>query len=388
MRLRFLVPLLLLGLGLSGQNNTSAEYKTAEQQIHEFMKEWNIPGGSVSITKNGKVIYNKGFGFSDINRQQPAKADDLYRIASVSKPITSIAVMKLVEEGKLSLNDTVFGKGKILDDPYYLKVISDSRAYAITVKHLLEHTSGWDRSKPCDGYSHSDPAFFPLHVTEVENEPNPVGDSTLIRFSLRKGLHHTPGTYFSYSNVGYLVLGKVIEKVSGMNYETYLQKKIFSPLAIKDIHLGKNLLKDKYSRETEYACNDVTNSCYGNDVRVPWQYGGFNLEAMNAHGGWIASAGDLTKLLLAVDGFKTSPDILRASSVELMSQPGSVNPAYAAGWAVNGKNNWWHTGSLDGSASFVCRTNNGYTWAFLFNSRADNSSAFWKALDRLPWNCV
>jgi CubicO group peptidase (beta-lactamase class C family) len=357
-----------------------------DDQISAFLGTWNIPGASVAITKNGEMIYNKGFGFSDAELKRPAKADDLYRVASVSKPVTAIAIMKLVENGGLSLDDKVFGKGRILDQPYYLSAISDKRIYSITVKQLLEHTSGWDRNMPCDGYDHSDPAFFPLHVTTILDEPNPVGDSTLIKFSLLKGIHHEPGSKYVYSNVGYLVLGKIIEKLSGLSYEAYVRQNILDPLQITDMYLAKNLKKDSHKKETSYYNSTTSRSVYGDGTTVPSQYGGFNIEAMNAHGGWIASAASLTKLILAVDGFSTVEDILKPETISEMTTSGERS-VYAKGWNVK-RGNWWHTGSLNGTSAFICRAANGYTWAFLLNSRSVNSNAFWMALDRLPWECV
>ncbi|MBA3970611.1 MAG: beta-lactamase family protein, partial [Bacteroidetes bacterium] len=378
----------LTTFNLGAQPVQTSQHIAVDQQIIKFMKLWNITGGAVAITKDGKTIYNKGFGYSDQNKTKKAKADDLYRIASVSKPITSIGIMKLLENGQLSLTDKVFGKGNILDQPYYLQVITDHRIYDITIQHLLEHTGGWDRNVPYGDYSHSDPAFFPLLVTSTLSEPNPVGDSTLIKFMLKKGLDNNPGANYSYSNVGYLVLGKVIEKITGMKYAAYIEKAVLKPAGIINIQLGKNLLASRHIRETEYSSTSTTLSCYGDGTRVPWQYGGFNIEAMNAHGGWIASASDLTKLLLSVDGLATSPDILNGTTIKAMTAPGNVNKGYAKGWCVNSKNTWWHTGSMDGTSSFVCRTTDGYTWAFLFNSRGTNSDTFWQEFDRLPWNCL
>ncbi|HEY0030286.1 MAG TPA: serine hydrolase domain-containing protein [Bacteroidia bacterium] len=384
-----LFTLLLSASYMKGQTGVStADFNGADKLISNFLSTWEIPGAGVAITKNGKLIYNKGFGFSDRANAEPAKPYNIYRIASVSKSITSIAIMKLAEEGRLSLTDRVFGAGAFLDQSYYLHAISDDRIYSITIQQLLEHTSGWDRAVPCDGYSHSDPPFFPLHVAAVVGESNPVSDCALIKFSLMKGLDKNPGTAYAYSNIGYLILGKVIEKITGMSYEKYVKESIFKPLSITDIHLAKNLSSDKQEREAEYNNKTITSSCYGDDVKAPWQYGGFNIEAMHAHGGWIASAADLTKLMLAVDGFSSSPNILTDASIQQMSKPCSVNKSYAKGWSVNAGNNWWHTGSLNGTSAFICRTNNGYTWAFLFNSRSDNSSAFWNALDRLPWECL
>jgi CubicO group peptidase (beta-lactamase class C family) len=356
--------------------------------VQNFMSKWDIPGGEIAIAKNGKLICSRAFGFADTKKQLPVRNGDLFRIASVSKPITAIAVMKLVQEHKLALDDTVFGRKKILDQPYYLGVISDKRLYAITVRQLLEHTAGWDRSVPCDGYPHSDAPFFPLHVAQMLHEPMPIGDSALIKFSLLRGLNHTPGKVYAYSNVGYLVLGKIVEKISGMDYATYVQKNILEPLSVNDMHLGKNLLADKDAHEVCYYGDYSIPSCYGDGKTVPSQYGGFNLEAMNAHGGWLASAGDLTKILSSLDCSESAGGILCKDAISQMLAPSGANANYAKGWCINKSGTCWHTGSIDGTAAFVGKTSDGYTWAFLFNSRADNSPAFWKALDQLPWQCL
>src|SRR5918911_16126 len=111
----------------------------------------------------------------------------------------------------------------------------------------------------------------------------------MIKFLIQRGLDFTPGTAFNYSNVGYLVLGEVIEKKTGMTYENYVKQNIFAPLGIYDIRLGKTLLADKQEREGEYITNPtyVTLSAYGTGEYVPWEYGGMSIEAMDAHGGWI-----------------------------------------------------------------------------------------------------
>ena len=90
----------------------------------------------------------------------------------------------------------------------------------------------------------------------------------------------------------YLVLGEVIEKKTGLTYENYVKQYILAPLGIYDIRLGKNLLAEKQEREGEYITppQNTTLSAYGTGLFVPWQYGGWSLEAMDAHGGWIASA--------------------------------------------------------------------------------------------------
>lgn len=361
-------------------------YKT-DTLIRNFMQAWNVPGATVSITWRGKLIYNRAFGYADQAKTEVMQPWHLQRIASNSKSITGIAIMKLVEDGKLRLSDTVFGAGKIINDAYYTGVITDNRIYAITIQQLLEHTGGWNRAVPCDGYTNCDPIGFPLHVSSTMGEGNPVKDSTLIKFLLKKGLNFAPGTQYAYSNIGYLVLAKVIERTTGMSYEAYVKSVIMTPLGLSDMHLGKNLLADKQERETEYNDIYTTQSCYGTGATVPWQYGGWNLEAMHAHGGWISSSEDYTRMILAVDGQSNVPDMLSLSTIGEMITPSSVNANYAKGWSVNSGGNWWHMGSLDGTSTFMARTNNGFTWAIHLNTR-NNATGFSGAFDALPWNCI
>jgi CubicO group peptidase (beta-lactamase class C family) len=108
----------------------------------------------------------------------------------------------------------------------------------------------------------------------------------MIKFSIQKGLDFAPGTAYNYSNTGYLVLGEVIEKKSGMTYENYVKQNIFAPLGIYDVRQGKNLLADKQEREGEYINTFTTLSAYGTGQIVPSQYGGWSIEAIDACG-WL-----------------------------------------------------------------------------------------------------
>lgn len=367
--------------------------------VLDFLATHDIPGATFALAKDGRLAYLRAFGHADLAGNETTQPYHLFRIASVSKPITAIAMMKLVEEGELSLNDKVFGAGGLLENhPVFSDAdITDNRIFDITVRHLLEHSAGWNREvncfpQPTSPYPWSfdgcDPIVAPLHVTQELGMPNPASEESLIRFLLEKGLNFNPGTDYAYSNIGFLVLGEIIEELSGLSYEDYVKNTILSPLGICDMHIGKNLLEDKMEREGEYTGNDFTTlSCYGTGELVPWEYGGFNLEAMDAHGGWIATARDLVRLLVAIDGFSSKPDILAPATISNMVAPSANNLYYAKGWSVNPANNWWHTGSLDGTASFFGRSNNGYTWAVILNKR-QFSSNFWSDLDNLPWSCI
>lgn len=390
-------------VSITAQNGIDVpEMTNCDNLVTQFMSTHGIPGATFALAKDGKLVYMRSFGQADLAGTEETQPHHLFRIASISKPITSIAIMKLIENGQLALSDKVFGAGGILENHPYLAsaTITDQRLYDITVQQLLEHSAGWDRGvncvpSPTSPYpwaaGHCDPIGFPLHVTQVLGEANPVTEPMLIRFLLEKGLDFEPGTQYAYSNIGYLVLGEMIESVSGKSYEVYVKDEILSPIGICDMHIGSNLRENKVEREGEYYGNGYqVPSLYGTGQNVPWEYGGWNLEAMDAHGGWIATARDMVRLLTAVDGFTTRPDILSNSSISNMTTGSTQNSSYAKGWSVNSANNWWHTGALDGTASLWARTNSGYTWAIILNKRVIDGTAnqFWGDLDGLPWNCI
>lgn len=355
--------------------------------VGNFLSNWNVTGATVSFAKDGKLIYNRAFGWADMAHTEPMQPYSLMRIASNSKAITGIAIMKLMEEGMLQLSDTVFGPGRILDQPYYLSVITDNRIYNITIKELLEHTAGWDRSVNCDGYTGCDPIGFPLHVATVLAEANPVGDSSMIKFLLKKGLNFNPGTQYAYSNIGYLILGKIIQAKTGMSYEAYVHS-LLQPLGICDMHLGKDLLTEKQEREAEYITPGTALSAYGTGEMVPWQYGGMLVNNMNAHGGWISTSSDYVRMILAVDSFNTVPDILSPATITIMTTGSSANPGYGKGWAVSTVGTWWHTGSIPGTATIMVRYANGYAYAIHLNDGSTGTNAFWNAFQQLGSNCI
>ena len=368
--------------------------------VNNFLATYNIPGATFTLSKDGKIVYMRAFGYADRAKTIPTQPHDLLRIASVSKPITSIAIMKMMQDGLLTMSSKVFGTGGLLQNHAVISTatITDTRIYNITVQQLLEHSAGWNRNVNCNPnpttpypyfFAGCDPINNPLTVTQQLGLPNPVTEDAICKYMLQKGLNFAPGTAYSYSNVGYLYLGEIIEQLSGMSYEDYVKTNILAPLGIYDMHIGKNLLSEKQEREVEYTGLGHTNlSVYGDGTSLVWEYGGMNVNAMDAHGGWISTARDLVTLLNAVDGFATKPDILTAPTINVMTAPSANSANYAKGWEVNNSNNWWHSGAIPGTATLIARTSGGYTWAVLLNKRNETSNTFWSALDALPWNCI
>jgi CubicO group peptidase (beta-lactamase class C family) len=197
-----------------------------------------------------------------------------------------------------------------------------------------------------------------------------VDGTDIIQFMLGKRLHFKPGTRSSYSNLGYAILGKVIEAASGQDYESYIKTNLLYPLGIFDMRLGGSYLSERDELEVKYyepADSYLVEDHLGNDERVPRSYGGNDIYTLGAAGGWLASATDLLKLMLAIDGFDSPQDILSAESIKTMVHP--LKPYLdPLGWRGIGYGYWYRTGTLAGTSALLVRKNDGTAYVTLFNS--------------------
>lgn len=351
---------------LTNNFSSGAEFTGADKIVNSFLKKWSIAGASIAIAKDGKLVYARGFGYADTASKTEAQPYSQFRIASISKLVTAVDIMKLQEEGKLSLDDHVFGTDGILNDPYFNEP-KDKRVYSITVAQLLSHEAGWSQR-------YGDQMFMPLVVADKMGIVPPADTKTIVRFALDKRLQYTPGKGRAYSNLGYSILGLVIEKVSGMSYEDFSKKAVLEPLGIFDMKIAENLPSERAPFEvTYYEPSDVVlkPSIYGTGKMVPPSYGGNDIKALGAAGAWIATTPDLMRLLLAIDGFNSRPDILSDQSIRFMTD--NNNGFAPVGWkATVMDGTWWRTGSFPGSAGMMKRQSNGISWIVLFNSSAWN----------------
>ncbi len=332
---------------------TQDDIATIDTKVANFMTTYNVPGASLAISKNGKLVYRKGYGFADKETNQKVTVNDRFRVASVSKTITAVAVMKLIQDGKLTMDQKVFGTGAILGTEYGTAPYS-TRVANITVKDLLHHTTGgWSNAWP------QDPAFQQPNATAKE----------LITWTLNnRALTHDPGTSYQYSNFGYLVLGRIIEKVSGKGYEQYVKQDILAPIQATNTEIAGNTLAERKTNEVKY---------YGQGSEVPYVYTD-PWKRNDAAAGWITTPTDLVRLLTAIDSSNTRPDILTGATLKLMRTPNTVNNAYASGMYVSAENwtpsNWYHFGSLPGTQALVFRTSTGWSVAFTINTRFTNAN--------------
>lgn len=342
------------------------------------MKAREIPGGSLAVVKDRRLVYAKGYGLADREKNLSVQADSLFRIASISKPFTAVAVMKLIEEGKLTLDQRAFD---ILGVEPLQK--GDERLGTITIRQLLQHTGGWNRD------TRFDPMFRSRKIAKATGTPSPAQPGAIIRFMLGEPLEFDPGTQYVYSNFGYCVLGRVLEKLTGRTYEEYVQTEILAPMGIRGMRLGASLDGKQAAGEVRYYMADggAGDSVFDEGAKVPFPYGGFCLEAMDAHGGWIASAVDLARFAAALDDPAQCP-VLKKESVANLSEPppapvsrkadGSLADSYyGCGWMVrpvgkSGRANYWHSGSLPGTSTLLVRRGDGLSWAVLFNLRSED----------------
>ena len=354
-----------------------------DKQVESFIERWKIQGASLAVTKNERLVYAKGFGIANHETGEEVKPGHLFRIASVSKLITAVAIMKLYEEGKLELDEQVFGPEGILSDSAFLSY-QDQRIEQISIRHLLNHTAGWSR------YA-GDPMFSPLYIARKMKVPAPATFEQILQFTLARDLNYNPGTRYSYSNLGYGILGAIIERKSGMPYQDYVVMNLLKPLDIHDMHIGKSYYHEKYPNEVRYHSSGgrmTTYSMDGSGETVPIFYGGNNMELLGPAGGWVASAPELIKFLTAVDGFNAQPDILTKESIDMMSDP-SIAGKGLYGWRGSDKyGTWWRTGYLTGSSALIVRQPDGVNWVIMTNTSTYKDSRIHRYTSRMMFGAV
>ena len=346
--------------------------------LRDFVRTRHVPGAALALSKDGRQLSARGFGYSDREAREVLQPDSLFRIASISKPVTAVAVLRLVEQGQLTLDARV---AELLQIKPHLPAGTtlDPRLAQITVRQLLHHTGGWDSSL---GF---EPIVRHAEIARTLGIELPIQPRDLLRFMWGRPLDFDPGSRYAYSNFGYCVLGRVIERVSGESYESYVQQQVWRPLGCTTPRLGRTAREGRFPGEVVYYDEHTDSGVIAGTLgkTVPRPYGAWSLESMDAHGGWIASAPDLIRFAVAFDDPAHSPLLRPESIATLLARPegsaghnadGSPKDAYyACGWMVRPHATGrlptlWHAGALDGTSTLLVRRFDGVTWAILFNS--------------------
>ena len=271
--------------------------------------------GVVLVAQNGVVIFAKGYGFADRAHKVTYTTDTVFDIGSITKPFTASAILRLEMDGKLKVTDPITN--------FFRDVPGDKKE--ITLHHLLTHTAGFKDS--------------------LGDDYDKVGRDEYVKLALASNLRSKPGTSYSYSNVGYSLLGAVIEHVAGMSYEKYLHDSLFKPAGMMKTgyvlpKCGKGELARGYQKDKDW----------GTPLDRAWAEDGPYWH-LRANGGLLSTVGDLYRWSVALQG----EDILSKEAKGKQFAPhasegllGGGNH-YGYGWSIgkarNGKPVWEHNGS-------------------------------------------
>ena len=358
-----------------------------DQTMQALLDKWDVPGGALAVAREGRLVLARGYGYANRERKEPVQPTSLFRLGSLNKMLTAVAVLQLRDAGKLDLDDTLL---PILGDlgPRPERV-RDARVHDITIRHLLQHSGGFDRDKS------GDPLFPPRAVQAASRQGGamPPTCEAILRDTLEQPLDFAPGTRYAYSNLGYCALGRVIERLSGQTYEAYLRARILAPAGVERLRSGRTLTAfpgevTYYTYPQEPTVDPVPGLGLRGKVAAP--YGGFNFESFDSLGGYIGAPVDFLRFMLAIDG-TWGPTLLSASSVREMRArprlPSSERQALYYGLGVNvrptvGGDNWFHGGSQSGMKALAVRYANGNAWVVAFNSRPKDRDGFAGDVDR------
>src|SRR5580698_1791707 len=313
-------------LPAQGAKVSADERAKLEAAVSRFMAANSIPGLSVAVVENGEQIWSAGFGMADLENFVPATAETLYRLASVSKPLTAVGAMELWERGKLDLDVPV---------QKYCPAFPRKEA-PITTREVLGHLAGIRHYK---SEAEDDPEVY-----NVRHFDDPI--TAGLKFFAQDPLVSKPGTQFHYSTHGYTLVGCVMEGASGEKYVPFMQANVFLPAG-----MAQTQVDDRYAiilHRTRFYQKDKA----GKIVNADFLDSSYKIPG----GGWLSSAQDMAKFEAAV----LNDRLLRRATRDVMWTPlkpsnGSAD-TYALGWgsAVDGGiAKVGHTGGQQGTSTAI-----------------------------------
>jgi N-acyl-D-amino-acid deacylase len=354
-----------------------------DQVMQGALSKYGVPGAALAVSNNGRLVFARGYGCADQTANTAVQPDSLFRVASVSKTFTAVGILQLVQQGKLSLDAAVFGSILTGYQPLTGKSINPD-LLKITVRNLLEHTGGWDRTttQTFNGVKYNEPLDDLLAAAaKATGHSAPATDADVITVMLSQPVQHAPGTYYAYSNFGYCLLGRIIEQVSGTSYEQYVQQNILKPLGIGRQKLGATLQSDVTNGEVsyyDYSGAPLVHSVFPSvPSLVPAPYGGHFMEDVDSAGEWVTTTVDLTRFLNGIWGAGGGTALLNTQTVASMQADPQVQNEGAGGFyglgfqyqKITGGLRWTKDGGLSGTSSYVVvNPVSGWTWAVVFNS--------------------
>lgn len=282
-----------------------------------FLKEFKAaePGATAIIVRKGEVIYKKAVGMADMELNVPLQTNMIFRIGSISKQFTAVAILQLAEQGKLSLQDDV--KKYIPDLPY---------KETITIEQLLNHTSGiksYTNKPEFEGWMRRD--MKPMEI---------------IKLTEKDTLEFKPGSDWNYNNTGYIMLGYIIEKISGKTYEEYVQQNLFAPAGMSSSYYGSEARIIQKRAKGYKKEKDVFQNADYLSMTLPY-----------AAGSLLSTVDDLWKWNKALYSYKFVKKEWIDKAVTAYILPGGKNTRYGYGLSivnVQGSKAFEHGGGING----------------------------------------
>jgi N-acyl-D-amino-acid deacylase len=323
-----------------------------------IMDRHGIPGAALAVAKDGRLVLAKGYGWANVYANKPVQPDTQFGLASLSKSLTAVAILKLVDQGKLDLDDLVFGYLKHIPPPRGARV--DARLRTVTIRQCLDHSGGWDRSV------HGDPVNWEPQICRAYRVSPPLSPRQFISFIQTLPLNFKPGTDAKYSNVGYILLGEVIAKASGKAYARYVSEQVLKPMGIKRAGL--------HAFDGKYTAGEALRYLPGTLIALP----AMRFPMINAAGGWTASVVEMARFLTNLDGSRGKPVLSdKARQLMLEPPPKPLKPRpngtyFGLGWdsvLVKEKTfGYFKDGSYQGMRTYMKRLPTGVSWVLLYNA--------------------
>lgn len=331
-----------------------------------LLEKWKIPGASLAVAKDGRLVLARGYGYGDVGQGKPITPDQRFRVASLSKPLTASAIMKLVEQGALDLDDPavpLLGAWAPLPSQ-----IVDPRVFRITVRHLLTHRGGWNRETA------GDPSF------DAREHLRDADCRGIMRSELIRKLDFEPGSSFVYSNTGYCILGRIIEQVSGLPYAEFVNLHILRPAGADRMTLTQRM----------HAAPDEP-IYYPTPGSMVSPYEGVALDAIDSLAGWVSRPTDYLRYFLALNSSGAKPILKPQSVAQILAAPSAPKPPanwYGLGVRVQARSGGldvWHHGSMPGTQAEVVLSREGVAWVITFNARPSDAASFSEDIDTTLW---
>lgn len=352
-----------------------------DRKIKAFMNKWAIKGASLAITRNDSLLYAKGYGWADEELGIKMEPSHILRMASVSKLITATGIMVLQDRGCLSIKDTVFGPGGILNDTLFNNAINDRHIYKITIEHLLRHQGGF----------HRDPLFSSRDVKHQLGLDCPPDKEDFYELVLKRPLRFSPGEWQKYSNFGYLLLSEIIEKVSGKSYECFIKEDVLAPAGCYDMHIAGNYYEDKLDNEVRYYTHEgdgkYVEEFNDSGRMVERCYGGNNIPLLSGAGAWCGSPAEIARLVASIDGREEVKDIISKDAVIQMTEYFDKD-TFSLGWNDTApEKGWSRTGTLAGTSALVKHFPDGECWILITNTSTWKGPGLARYTDGLFQQC-